>query len=173
MGGMLVPHRNINKTCVLKRNFNQIQTKGLTNVRRLAGKLMRIQELPGNSEISMSLIFPPTFENASSSTATSELIHNESSDDVDHAVSRPDVGGFAAFVCHVAYLETSLQRGESSRFFSKDNRGLQFASRTHIGSGLSFSVDRAELKHDQRHKRADSAVHASSQFVAIKTVRAA
>jgi hypothetical protein len=119
----------------------------------------------------MSLIFPPTFENVPSSSATSELEHNHSTGDTDHATSRSDVGGFAAFICHVAYLENGLQRGEASRFFGKNNGTLQIASRKHVGSGLSFSVDRAELKHDQRDQSVRSAARAPNQFVAIKTVR--
>ena len=84
----------------------------------------------------MSLIFPPTFEYEASSSFSDEQGQHLSSRDAKEAPPKANAGGFAAFICHVAYLEDKLQRGAKSRFFGKTS-GLQVAFRTHIGSGVS------------------------------------
>ncbi|KAL8369849.1 hypothetical protein RB595_000275 [Gaeumannomyces hyphopodioides] len=70
----------------------------------------------------------------------------------------------AAFICHTAYLEQSLQSEQQSGFFAGKRR-LVTAGRTRIGEGASFVVDRAKL--------VDGPVGADSRpvYVAIKTAR--
>ena len=97
----------------------------------------------------MRLVFPPTFENEASSSSSDELGQHPSPHDADNAL--PKISGFAAFIFHVAYLEDKLERGAKSRFFGKA-RELQVAFRTHIGSGVSFSVERAEPIHEGRDR---------------------
>jgi serine/threonine protein kinase/ankyrin repeat protein len=51
--------------------------------------------------------------------------------------------GLATFICHAAYLDTQLQRGDRSAFFSAHQARL--VNRERIGHGLTFVVERAEL----------------------------
>ncbi|KLU87114.1 serine/threonine protein kinase, partial [Magnaporthiopsis poae ATCC 64411] len=70
----------------------------------------------------------------------------------------------AAFICHTAYLEQSLQSEQQSGFFAGKRR-LVTADRTRIGEGASFVVDRARL--------VDGPLAPDSKpvYVAIKTAR--
>ncbi|RDA88113.1 hypothetical protein CP532_6829 [Ophiocordyceps camponoti-leonardi (nom. inval.)] len=63
-------------------------------------------------------------------------------------------GGFASFICHVAHLEKALQSEES--FFDETQR--KAISRTRLGYGASFLVDRVQLPN-------------KGLFAVIKTVR--
>ncbi|TLD28277.1 hypothetical protein PspLS_04132 [Pyricularia sp. CBS 133598] len=71
---------------------------------------------------------------------------------------------FATFICHTAYLEAQLRKGDQSAFFA--DVGKQIGNRRRIGEGASFLVDRAELQGntetDGRH---------GSKYVAVKTAK--
>ncbi|KAK1832949.1 hypothetical protein QBC39DRAFT_62228 [Podospora conica] len=65
-------------------------------------------------------------------TAPASSIDNPASND-----------GLATFICHAAYLDNQLQRGDRSAFFAAHHARL--ANRERIGHGLTFVVERAEL----------------------------
>ncbi|GAB1319903.1 Serine/threonine protein kinase [Madurella fahalii] len=78
--------------------------------------------------------------------------------------------GLGAFICHAAYLETKLQRGGRSLFFSTARSRI--VSRQRIANGASFIVERAELEEQQAFdKVADPNPEQRIKTVAVKTVR--
>ncbi|KAI9858397.1 MAG: hypothetical protein M1813_007501 [Trichoglossum hirsutum] len=89
----------------------------------------------------------------------------------------PDIpsaqGSLASFVCHVAHLENEL-RDESSVFFD-DKHEIEAASRKKIGSGASFSVERAEWRSEFNEQGVSSSDQVTKwgKYVAIKSVREA
>ncbi|KAK3306073.1 serine/threonine protein kinase [Chaetomium strumarium] len=84
--------------------------------------------------------------------------------------------GLASFICHVAYLDVRLQRGDSSAFFAF--HGARVVNRKRIANGASFIVERAELEEPlERNDAAEStslssgAARQPSKPVVVKTVR--
>ncbi|KAK4244697.1 Serine/threonine-protein kinase HT1 [Corynascus novoguineensis] len=82
--------------------------------------------------------------------------------------------GLASFICHVAYLDDKLQRGDQSVFFATHQASV--VNRKRIGNGASFIVERAELQEPQvRSEVAESSQTRSAQktarIVVVKTVR--
>lgn len=65
--------------------------------------------------------------------------------------------GFASFICHVAFLEEKLHRGDRSKFF--DENKLRVESRVPAGEGGFFIVDKATL------------ATGDNRLVAIKTIK--
>lgn len=71
---------------------------------------------------------------------------------------------FATFICHTAYLEGQLRKGDQSAFFAAG--GKQIVNRKRIGEGASFLVDRAEL---QSNTETDGSQ--GPKYVAVKTAK--
>ncbi|KAK0729509.1 hypothetical protein B0H67DRAFT_1612 [Lasiosphaeris hirsuta] len=76
--------------------------------------------------------------------------------------------GLASFICHTAFLESRLQRGDKSAFFA--SKQAHVLNRTRIGNGVSFVVERAEVENigDQE---AENSGKPAARTVVIKTVR--
>jgi hypothetical protein len=73
----------------------------------------------------------------------------------------PSTAGFASFICHVAYLENDLRRGDPSIFF--DGHDVKTSSRVPAGEGAFYVVDKA--------KPQSTSGLADRPFVAIKTIK--
>ncbi len=96
--------------------------------------------------MSTSYVFPTPFSTAAA-TATAE----QEAALPDQPISRRQLPGpaatglgLASFVCHVAYLEANLRRGDKSTFFDL-GRG-RIVRREPVGNGASFAVERGELE---------------------------
>ncbi|KAK3347038.1 serine/threonine protein kinase [Lasiosphaeria hispida] len=76
--------------------------------------------------------------------------------------------GLASFICHTAFLESRLQRGDKSAFFA--SKQARVSNRTRIGNGVSFVVDRAEVENISTQE-AESSGKPTAKTVVIKTVR--
>ncbi|PHH72207.1 hypothetical protein CDD80_4685 [Ophiocordyceps camponoti-rufipedis] len=102
------------------------------------------------SSSSSAYTYPSTFPN------TTPSIPKPPSQPQSQTPSTPSpspTGAFASFICHVAHLEKALQSAHS--FF--DNPLHKPSSRTRLGHGTSFLVDRVELQ--------------PGRYAVIKTVR--
>ncbi|KAL6895346.1 serine/threonine protein kinase [Trichoderma longibrachiatum] len=80
--------------------------------------------------------------------------------------------GLASFICHVAFLDENLQRGDRSAFFAAHRARL--VNRKLIGNGISFIVERAELEDPQgANDAAESSQTAKlkTKVVVVKTAR--
>jgi hypothetical protein len=118
-----------------------------------------------------SLLFPPTFEHdfADSSSESQQPSSTHSAASKENPQNK--VGGFAAFICHVAYLEDRLNRGSKSKFFDGgSNGGMKTLAKKQIGHGTSFIVDRAELAYVTGDGSTPEFPR-TTRYVAIKTVK--
>jgi hypothetical protein len=73
----------------------------------------------------------------------------------------PSTAGFASFICHVAYLEDDLRRGDASTFF--DGHDIKISTRVPAGEGAFYVVDKA--------RPYSTPGVADRPFVAIKTIK--
>ncbi|PFH57722.1 hypothetical protein XA68_14650 [Ophiocordyceps unilateralis] len=101
--------------------------------------------------------YPSTF------AAESETSGNAASSSSGASAAKASLAGgaFASFICHVAHLEKGLQSEKS--FFDEAQR--KASSRTRLGHGTSFLVDRVELPSSSGDATKES------RFAVIKTVR--
>lgn len=120
-----------------------------------------------------SYVYPSAFGSSSTSSSAddsnrtaqtaSTLATIVSSIDTQLSGNISEAGSFASFVCHLAKLDESLRRGEDSVFFGQG--GKQFSSRTRVGYGTSFLVDKVEIAYEQKEGPA------KKRLAVVKTVR--
>lgn len=80
--------------------------------------------------------------------------------------------GLASFICHVAFLDDNLQRGDRSAFFAAHRARL--VNRKRIGNGISFIVERAGLEDTQGSSDAAESSQTAKlkrEVVVVKTAR--
>ncbi|KXX75771.1 Serine/threonine-protein kinase HT1 [Madurella mycetomatis] len=80
--------------------------------------------------------------------------------------------GLGSFICHAAYLESNLRRGERSVLFSA--RRSRIVNRQRIANGASFIVERADLGEQQAFNKTtgpNGTAQERTTTVAVKTVR--
>ncbi|KAK4235382.1 Serine/threonine-protein kinase HT1 [Achaetomium macrosporum] len=119
-----------------------------------------------------SVLTPPA---ATTGTTTSSDLPGIAAPQSSGQVSQPGtVQGLASFICHVAYLDVRLQRGDSSAFFAFHR--ARVVNRKRIGNGASFIVERAELEEplgssDAPESSRTGVARQTSKTVVVKTVR--
>jgi len=77
--------------------------------------------------------------------------------------------GLASFMCHVAYLDDSLLRGDKTALF--DARRGRLVNRTRVGHGISFIVERADLLEADAAGDTQESREPTKRVVVVKTVR--
>ncbi|TLS24361.1 hypothetical protein PpBr36_08942 [Pyricularia pennisetigena] len=121
-------------------------------------------------------VYPNTFNSLTSQlgvsvgTGAAGAITSANDEATTSSKSAKDAS-FASFICHTAYLETQLQKGDQSAFFA--GGGKQIVNRKRIGEGASFLVDRGELQGNNNNNNNNTETNNSQgpKYVALKTAK--
>lgn len=128
-----------------------------------------------DAAIMTSYVYRSAFSTDSSETTSSALpatgpVTPAGTNEQGQQLPNSRKGGFASFICHVAYLEDSIRSGEKTTFFAWDR--TKTTTRTRLGYGTSFLVDRAEVLHEGEGPADESSSSISKpKYVVVKTVR--